>query len=374
MKSPNILLSIIAAVAMTFGLSTSSVQGGAGGTCASDITDDGQIDGADLAQLLADWGQCPGPCASDINGDGQIDGADLAQLLADWGQCPAVVPAWATLLEATPNPTVVTDANLRAAIVASGFAWRIKDTSSNVEMLLVPAGTFTMGCSPSTQYGCNGNSDENPTHQVTLTNAFYMGRYEVTQAQWTEKMGSNPSYFVPANGFSSDTTKPVEQVSWNMIAAAGGFNSVTGLRLPTEAEWEYAYRAETTTAFHSFPGYTSGTNDDTLLGNIAWYYGNHHHGASGSSTYGTKAVGGKLANGLGLHDMSGNVWEWCQDWYGLYSSGSVTNPTGPTTRWNRVLRGGNWCYYSDHCRASRRGGGAPGGIYHSVGFRVVRTP
>ena len=134
---------------MTFGLSTSSVQGGAGGTCASDIT-----------------------------GDRQINGADLAQLLADWGQCPAVVPAWATLLEAAPNPFVVFDGNLRAAIVASGFAWRIRDNSSNIEMLLVPGGTFMMGCSASTQHACD--SDESPTHQVTLTNALYMGRYEVT--------------------------------------------------------------------------------------------------------------------------------------------------------------------------------------------------
>jgi len=274
-----------------------------------------------------------------------------------------VVPAWATLMEATPDATVVTDVNLRAAIVASGFAWRIKDTSSNIEMLLVPAGTFTMGCSASTQYGCE--SDESPTHQVTLTQAFYMGRYEVTQAQWTAKMGSNPSYFVPANGYSSDTTKPVEQVSWNMIASTGGFMSVTGLRLPTEAEWEYAYRAGTTTAFHNYPAQPTGFNDDTLLENIAWYSSN-----SGSQTH---AVGGKLANGLGLHDMAGNVWEWCQDWYGPYASESVTNPTGPTTGSYRLLRGGRWSGVSDYCRASQRLGGSPGGFY-GFGFRVVRTP
>ena len=148
--------------------------------------------------------------------------------------------------------------------------------------------------------------------------------------------------------------------------------SLTGLRLPTEAEWEYAYRAETTTAFHSFPGYTSGTNDDTLLGNIAWYSGNN--GASGSSTYGTKAVGGKFANALGLHDMSGNVFEWCQDWYGPYSSASVTNPTGPTTGTFRLWRGGGWGYYSYFCRASRRSSSSPDTIYNFGGFRVVRTP
>ena len=230
-----------------------------------------------------------------------------------------------------------------------------------------------MGCSASTQYGCNSN--ESPTHQVTLTNAFYMGRYEVTQAQWTAKMGSNPSYFVPANGYSSDTTKPVEQVSWNMIASGStSFMSLTGLRLPTEAEWEYAYRAGTTTAFHSYPAQPNGFNDDTLVGNIAWYSGNN--GTQGSSTYGTKVVGGKLANGLGLHDMAGNVWEWCQDWYDstYYASSPLTNPTGPTTGTYRLLRGGEWSLTSIQNRASRRNASTPGVGGYNGGFRVVRNP
>jgi formylglycine-generating enzyme required for sulfatase activity len=171
---------------------------------------------------------------------------------------------------------------------------------------------------------------------------------------------------VPQNGYSSDTTKPVEQVSWNMIASTGGFMSVTGLRLPTEAEWEYAYRAGTTTAFHSYPGQPTGFNDDTLLENIAWFYP-----ASGSQTH---AVGGKLANGLGLHDMAGNVYEWCQDWYGPYSSASVTNPTGPTTGSYRLFRGGGWLYASDYCRASRRYFSAHAVIYNFVGFRAARNP
>ena len=269
-----------------------------------------------------------------------------------------VTPSWATLLEATPNPTVVTDAKLRAAIVASGFAWRVRDNAANIEMLLVPGGTFMMGCSASTQYGCA--SDESPTHQVTLTQAFYMGRYEVTQAQWTAKMGNNPSYF---SGYSDSPSRPVEQVSWNMIQ---GFNTATGLRLPTEAEWEYAYRAGTTTAFHSYPAEPTGFNDDILLGNIAWY-GWH----SGSETH---AVGGKYANGLGLHDMAGNIFEWCQDWYGPYSSGSVTNPTGPATGTSRLLLGGGWTGVSDYCRASQRNSWTPFFVDYSVGFRVARNP
>jgi formylglycine-generating enzyme required for sulfatase activity len=214
-----------------------------------------------------------------------------------------------------------------------------------------------MGCSASSAFGCD--SSESPTHQVTLTQAFYMGRYEVTQAQWTAKMGSNPSYF-------SGSSRPVEQVSWNMIASTGGFMSVTGLRLPTEAEWEYAYRAGTTTAFHSYPAQPNGFNDDTLLGNVAWY-----NGYAGIQTL---AVGGKYANALGFHDMSGNVWEWCQDWFGFYSSASVTNPSGPTTGANRLVRGGGWSYPSKDCRASVRGLGEPGAFANFTGFRVARNP
>ena len=338
-------------------------------SCVGDLNGDRTVNGPDLGILLGQWGQVG---SGDLDGNGFVSGSDLGLLLGAWGPCSVTIPSWATLVEAMPDPAVVTNSTLRAAITASGMAWRVRDNGTNIEMLLVPLGTFTMGCSASTQYGCE--PDESLTHQVTLTQGFYMGRYEVTQAQWTATMGSNPSWFVPANGFSADTTKPVEHVTWNMIASAGGFLSVTGLRLPTEAEWEYAYRAGSTTAFHGYPAQSNGFDDDTLGGDIAWYSGNN--GAWGSSTYGTKAVGSKFANALGLHDMAGNVWEWCQDWFGSthYDSIPLTNPTGPTTGTSRVLRGGSWFDYSHACRSSQRDSNTPAGFNITYGFRVVRDP
>ena len=273
-----------------------------------------------------------------------------------------VVTTWYTILEQVPNATVVPDAAVRANIVASGFPWRVRDNSSGIEMLLIPGSTFTMGCSASNSWGCS--SDENPTHQVTLSKAFYLGKTEVTQAQWQAIMGSNPSYFQPPN-YTLDTSRPVEQVSWNYIA---GFNTATGLRLPSEAEWEYACRGGTTTAFHSMPGYPNGTNDDSLLGNIAWYDSNN----AGSDR--THAVAGKAANAFGMYDMSGNVWEWCNDWYESYAAGNVTDPAGPSSGWLRVLRGGSWFYYSVSCRSSYRLSAGPADRDLSIGFRAARTP
>ena len=266
-----------------------------------------------------------------------------------------------TVIEQNVDAAVVTDITLRNAISATGLPWRVRHNATNIEMLLVPGGTFTMGCSASTSFLCI--SDESPTHQVTLTQAFYMGRFEVTQAQWTATMVDNPSSF---SGDIDSPSRPVDQVSWNMIASTGGFNSVTGLRLPTEAEWEYAYRAGITKAFHSYPAQPTGFNDDTLLSNIAWYNSN--------SSFQTHVVGGKLANGLGLHDMSGNVREWCQDLYGPYSSASVINPTGPATGTARLLRGGSWLNNSDTCRGSQRVFNVPGNTNSVLGFRVAMTP
>jgi formylglycine-generating enzyme required for sulfatase activity len=273
-----------------------------------------------------------------------------------------VVPSWATLIEAQPDPAVVTDSALRAAIAATGLAWRVRDTTTQVELLLVPPGTFQMGCiMGSIQGPCT--TQELPVHQVTLTNAFYLGRYEVTQAQWAAMMGNNPSYFVAANGFPDSDARPVERVSWNTIQ---GYLSATGFRLPTEAEWEYACRAGTQTPFHSGPGFPNGTTDDSLVSQIAWVYC-----IDGCLT---KPVGGKVPNAFGFHDMLGNVWEWVNDWYGTYSSSAQTNPMGPASATLRVMRGGGWSNASNFVRSSLRLDTRPGNTYHDIGFRVARNP
>jgi formylglycine-generating enzyme required for sulfatase activity len=263
------------------------------------------------------------------------------------------VPSWATVIEFAPNPAVVTNATMRAAITATGLAWRVRDCATDIEMVLVPPGTFTMGCTASNLWGCDPN--ENPTHSVTLTQAFYLGRYEVTQGQWVATMGSNPSYF---QGYSDSASRPVESVSWNTIQ---GYLSATCMRLPSEAEWEYACRAGTTTAFNN------GSSDDATVGTIAWYSSN-----AGSQTH---VVGGKAANALGLYDMSGNVLEWVNDRYGAYSSGAQTNPLGPVSGTYRVFRGGSLDSDTNLVRSSYRYYySAPDIAYASLGFRVVRVP
>jgi formylglycine-generating enzyme required for sulfatase activity len=252
---------------------------------------------------------------------------------------------------------VVTNPFMRFAITETGLAWRVRDCATDIEMVLVPpTGNFTMGCSASYQYGCNSN--ENPRHSVGLTQAFYMGRYEVTQLQWLARMGSNPSYFQGAS-YPDAGNRPVEQVSWNAIQ---GYLSAAHLRLPSEAEWEYACRAWTLTAFNN------GSSDDNTVGTIAWYYNN-----SGNQTH---VVGGKAANELGLYDMSGNVSEWVNDWYDgtYYSVSPSTNPLGPMSGSYRVFRGGSWIFGSADVRSSGRNFLPPDGGNYVMGFRVAKTP
>ncbi|MGA1400179.1 MAG: SUMF1/EgtB/PvdO family nonheme iron enzyme, partial [Phycisphaerales bacterium] len=262
---------------------------------------------------------------------------------------------WATVLEFEPDPTVLTDPEARAAIIATGLPWRVRDNRTQIEMLLVPAGTFVMGCSPSLQSGCAG--DENPIHQVILTRPFYLGRYEVTQAEWTALMGTNPSSF---QGQADSPQRPVENISWNRMTQ---FKAASGLRLPTEAEWEYACRAGTQTAYHN------SSSDAALLNEVAWFSGNNSPG-------GTKAVGQKLANAWGFHDMHGNVHEWCEDWYSetYYASSPAVDPPGPEGGTFKVHRGGSWTSSALWVSSYDRGRAGSTIAEDRIGVRLARTP
>ncbi len=231
-------------------------------------------------------------------------------------------------------------------------------------LIWIPPGTFTLG-SPATE---SDRFDwEGPQTRVYLSKGFYMGKYEVTQREYQDVIGSNPSYF------QGDLSLPVEQVSWNDAVAycngltaneanAGKLPAGYVYRLPTEAEWEYACRAGTTTRFSygDDPGYGE-------LGRYAWFTVN-----SGGRTH---VVGGLLANPWGLHDMHGNVWEWCQDWWsGNYPGGALTDPAGAASGSLRVLRGGYWVNDGRYCRSAFRDYVTPDYRINFIGFRVVLAP
>ena len=210
-----------------------------------------------------------------------------------------------------------------------------------------------MGCT--SEQGDDCLDFEKPAHKVTLSD-YQIGKHEVTQAQWQAVMGNNPSHFSGCNNC------PVESVSWNEVQDfIEKLNAKTGkqYRLPTEAEWEYAARGGNKSRGYEYAG-------GNEIASVAWYDEN-----SNSKTH---PVGQKNANELGIYDMSGNVWEWCSDWYGDYSSGSQTNPKGPNSGTYRVLRGGGGAGKAGSCRSSRRGDLSPGNRYDGVGFRLVLVP
>lgn len=229
--------------------------------------------------------------------------------------------------------------------------------SIGMEFMLIPAGEFNMG-SPSSEQGRANN--EGPLHTINIENAYYLGKYEVTQKQWREIMGNNPSRFMGDN-------LPVEKVSWDdvqeFIIKLNQKEGTDKYRLPSEAEWEYAARAGTTTRF-------SFGDNESKLGEYAWYYSN-----SGSKTH---PVGQKKSNSWGLYDMHGNVWEWTQDWYHSDYDGAPTDGSvwESVEDFSRVCRGGGWNYLGRSCRSARRVSshtpGVCGGV--GVGFRLLRAP
>jgi len=354
-----------------------------------DLDGDGIVDGADLGLLLLGWGHVPlppvitaivpptvqggepitisglrlgsvpqvrvgGVLATDVTVLDAQTVIAVAPNAAPFGLVDIVVSTafgsatsprgvshlrsvpWATVVEGSPDASIVTSDALRAAIVETGFPWRIRDNVSDIEMLLVPAGAYTMGCSPSLLGNCDPG--EYPLQQVAIEESFYLGRYPVTQSEWTFVMGTNPSQFQHA---LDSFQRPVERVTRLMVDQ---FLSFTGLRLPTEPEWEYACRGGTTTAF------SNGSSDDATLGALAWFSTN-----SGGQT---RPVGQKLANRLGFHDMHGNVWEWVDEppyWGGAFFY---------------FIRGGSFSSSSKSCRSSMRALSGDG----FAGVRVARTP
>ena len=215
-------------------------------------------------------------------------------------------------------------------------------------MVYVQGGTFTMGAT--NEQGSDAYDSEKPAHSVTLS-SYYIGKTEVTQDLWQAVMGSNPSEF-------KGNRKPVEHVSWDDCQTfISKLNSLTGkkFRLPTEAEWEFAARGGIKSKGYEYSG--SNTLDD-----VAWYWYN-----SGLTTH---DVGTKNPNELGLYDMSGNVWEWCNDWYGNYSSSPSNNPTGPSSGTLRVFRGGSWCFEARVCRSYFRHNFTPDNRSSNLGLRL----
>ena len=209
----------------------------------------------------------------------------------------------------------------------------------------------------------HAHHDEKPVTRVRITRGFWLGKYEVTQAQWESMMGSKPSYFKNCGG-----NCPVEQVSWNDVQVfLGKLNARSGgrrYRLPTEAEWEYAARGGTETGTYA-GDVTNLDGTDPAVDPIAWYYLN-----SGKRTH---RVGRKAPNAFGLHDMLGNVWEWVGDSYGTYPGGSVADPRGTSSGPYRAIRGGSWENYAWDCRPARRSTrNPPDGRDRMLGFRLLR--
>ena len=226
------------------------------------------------------------------------------------------------------------------------------------DMAEVEGGTFTMGATE--EQGSEAYNSEKPTHPVTLS-SYYIGKTEVTQELWEAVMGSNPSWFKDSNFEDpnfKDPKLPVEQVSWNDCQTfITKLNALTGknFRLPTEAEWEFAARGGNKSKGYKYSG------SNTIV-DVAWYNSN--------SNYASCPVATKAPNELGIYDMSGNVWEWCSDWFGNYSSESQTNPTGPKGASSRVFRGGGWYSDTRYCRVAYRGNNSPDFIRDDLGLRL----
>ncbi|MBN1548464.1 MAG: formylglycine-generating enzyme family protein [Syntrophaceae bacterium] len=269
--------------------------------------------------------------------------------------------------------------------IPSGGVFSAEETSLTnaigMVFVIIPAGSFKMG-SP---VGEPGRRDDEIRHKVTLTKPFYMQTTEVTNKQWKAVMTDCPSHFE----YCGDNC-PVEKVSWNdcqsFIQKLNALEGTNKYRLPTEAEWEYACRAGSETALYNGHLEILGRRNAPALGTVAWYAGNSCVDYSGGyvcagwaerektcSRCGPHPVGLKEPNPWGLYDMHGNVYEWCQDWYGIYSNVAVSDSGEFGHGTVRVLRGGSWGSGASNCRSASRSGGTPDARFNGGGFRVARN-
>jgi formylglycine-generating enzyme required for sulfatase activity len=286
----------------------------------------------------------------------------------------AATPAWAMAAGADASGNW-------ADLAVAGMTQRFR---------LIAPGTFTMGSSEAERQTAVSKAaikaawiaSEVP-HQVTLTHGFWLADSACTQALWLAVLGANPS------NFTGDVQRPVEQVSWDdcqrFLTALNARQAGAAFRLPSEAEWEYACRAGTTTATYAGDIVYLGQNNGPVLDAIAWYGGNsgvpaevataidsslwseRQYPSDFSATHPVKL---KRPNAWGLYDMIGNVWTWCGDWYGDYPTGAVSDPHGPATGSDHVCRGGSWGQACWYCRAAERIGNAPGSRWNSLGLRL----
>ena len=299
-----------------------------------DVDGSGVVDIDDVNNLInVMLGKSQNPEA-DVNGDGMADIDDLNIVIN-------------VMLGKEPADEVETK-----IFVVNGVSFK---------MILIEDGTFTMGATA--EQGGDFTNHERPVHEVSLS-SYRIGETEVTQELWQAVMESNPS------SFNGNPQLPVENVSYDdCLAFIAELNRLTGetFRLPTEAEWEYAARGGKLSKGYKY----SGSND---IGDVCWFYDNTCAFGDGSPEYGTHSVGAKSPNELGLYDMSGNVMEWCYDWYGraYYNNSPSTNPDGPATGVARVARGGSWYGGAKTCRVSHRDAIQPSIAHEGLGLRLAQ--
>ncbi|MBE7560118.1 formylglycine-generating enzyme family protein [bacterium] len=349
--------------------------------CALVAYPDGRIDGGDLLNVAENW-QRGGGGAGDLNGDGIVDEADVLYIIEHWKQATSPTPTFTF----TPSPTgtaTPTPTNTPTWTDAPGSTPTPSPTAEPSEIIIdipglpadatplimvrIPAGSFMMG-----HYAGEilGASNEEPQHRVDIGHDFYIGKYEITKAQWQAVMGAAP-WQGQAVHVLHDPNSPAICLSWYRVHGTNGFLYKLNLlgsgkfRLPSEAEWEYACRAGTTTRY-----YWGDDSAGTQIGNYAWYYWNAWKAGESYA----HVVGLKLANAWGLHDMSGNVWEWCEDWWNESYQGAPADGSAWTSGDSgyRVRRGGDFAVSDYICRSAHRDYDSPARGGEFSGLRIVR--